>query len=1243
MPVLLINFLSVFVYYLFPHSSLIVVFIVSALVMIIFPRLRAIGVLIVMCAAVYGIAHYDLTTNSQFIENKLFDAKFRISEEYEALQRTMHDDWAEFVAQNYSITHDRGYRVVNSQNDIVTWSGSEDFLPDAFYALHSKSPSLSVYNNDISMRYTVEKNGTIYYLRHFLSNMYRSQDMKSVWLKKFEHKNSVQITFYVSQGQMYINREVIDFNDIKKGEHVFIADKNTLYTKIDESLLIKLQSMGIGDYTFMLRKMFFFLTALLVTIVSFLSFAGKQRLLLHIVIGALCTAAVTLPLMIIAIIALILVIDRMIIMDSILSELHLFTYENLAAAVMIFLPLLALLLQIMSNPMLLGSFMFGVFTQQFFMYLFSAYAGFLVVLFLLPHIPRQGQEGSALVMFIAGLWISPVMIAYIVAVIALLFFTRKKYSTGTHIYITVVAVMVFIAFYPILMMSLQKNTSKTVLYFVERSEREVQQAIDITADILRNDEQIQWTLAERIHYDDNNFAFYKWSNTPLAQKQYPHFLYFENSEKEIISSFSYKCSLVNYPQHISSASVIDSGNFWMHRMQVFHSKKPIGNIVIGIAKDFWRYTADIPIVFSRTSSGITTFSTGRGERPSSHFSEITLFDDGDTISVWRKKPLYVIFRSFIALCGMILVLFVIKLVFSNKITITFDFRSRMLLSMLILLLLPFVFSTLLIFNNYSSSLSHYIGREVEQTRSEILSNTRQWYSRFYTGKYFSLPAALPDVPWGLEWTLYAGPQRIMSHNEDLYRLNLSREYLPRTLMRQLEQKKEAYSYFWGKGIVDVYYLDPQTEGLTVKLRIALDKMQREDFFDTVILFMGINIVLIALLLQIMTLFIKKIINPVSDLLTATHEVSMGNFSYKIDKTTDITEMNILLSNFNAMTAKLAAYKNNLTETQSFLREIIGSLPVAAVVYDKKRGIVLYNDDMEQLAPAIALHKDPLEVIEIPVDFYAANVSEVRFKGHILRITVRQFKYGYICTVSDITSFVIAEKTQVWFDLAQEIAHELKNPLMPLEFSVNRLEKAVNTLSLQEKDRVLFKELLDVMREETTAIATLVKDFRDMTQKSEADVNPLDITAEISAVANGFKPYPIQFSFSDTLPLVYFPANKLKMILKNILKNAIEAIPDTKPIEIRVYSATLPTEWGIAVRSNTETFVIVHIRDYAGGIRQEIRDQLFEPYYSSKKGGSGLGLYIVKKIMNEYGNEVYVQVRDGDGTDIYLLFTTEVTE
>ncbi len=1227
-------------HYFFPNPAVFLAFIVVSLSMFFVSRLRYVGFIMVCCGVLYWVSNHDLTHNSEFIENKLFDAKARINEEFNVLRSSMYNDWQSFVNEQYSINHDRGYRIVDSHSTLLTWSGSEDFLPDDVFTACLHYPELTVYNNDISLRFCVKSGGKKYYLRHFLSNMYRSQDMKSDWLKHFEYKNSMSITLYVRQGQMYVNREVIAFNDLKSGEHVFIAEKNALYTKIDDSFLIKLQSPGISDYVVLLRKMFFFLTFMIVVIASFRLFSGKQILILHVLFGVALVIMLPYPLVAVCCTVLILIVDRTIIMDYVLNEIHHITYWDLITTATIFFPFLALLLQVFPNHMLIGAFVFGVFTASYFMYILACCAGFLAILFVVPHLGRHTKEGLAIVLSIVGMWVSVPMMIFLISIASVLFLTRKHCTVIRQIHILAGAVLFFMMLYPVYAMRHGKNTTHTIQYFVKQSEREVQNTMDLTADILRNDEQIRWTLAERINYDDNNFAFYKWSNTPLVHKLYPHFLYFENTDGDIISSFSFRCSLVTYPTKNFSPAIVDGGNFWMHRVQVFQENKLIGSIVVGIAKDYWRYDAEIPIVFTRKSSGVTVFSTGFGERPSSHFRSLSVSEGTDVITVWIKRTEYIIFRACISACGVIVIFLLLKIIFSKSFRVQFDFRIRMMLIVLFFLVLPFIFSTMLIFNNYTSSLKHYISKEVSQTRALILKNARTWYAHFYSGRIFNTPGAFSEIPWGNEWSLYSGPQRILSYNEDLYRLNLKRDYLPFDMLTALENKREIYTYFWGKGIVDVYYADPLTKGLTVRTTVALNRMQREDFFDTIILFMVINVVLIAAVLRMFTVFFMKIIYPLTDLIEATKEVSVGNFSYKIERKTDITEINTLLSNFNTMLAKLSAYKINLNDTQNFLREIIGSLPVAAVVYDKKRGIMLYNDDMERLSPNIELHRQPHDVIEIPVDFFKPVVTELRYKGHILRITIRHFKYGYIFTVSDITSFVIAEKAQVWFDVAQEIAHELKNPLMPLEFSVNRLEKATASLSITAEERSVFQELLTVMREETAAIGSLVRDFREMTQKGEANVNALDIAGEIGALVNGFKPYPILLNISEKLPLVYFPPNKLRMILKNILKNAIEAIPETKPIEISAYYATLPTEWNIPNIDTQSSYVVIHVKDNAGGIRQEIREQIFEPFYSSKKGGSGLGLYIVKKIMNEYGNEVYVQVREGEGSDMYLIFTTE---
>ncbi len=1226
-----------FLYVMFPFDFFLIVYAIFSTVAVIRKATRSMGVLLTLTVLLFSIMQYHLRNNEQFVEDRLFESKNEIAREYELLKEKINNNWKILISKNRSMTDDIGYRIYSSDGALSSWSGSEDFAPSELYPL---TPTLVYYNNDISFRFSVMERGKTYYIRHYITAMYPSQDSKSIWLKTFERNNVVDISWYVTRGQMYINKERISFDDINIGEHIFFRDTNVLYTRIDASLLLKITSPSLNTYLKTSRKMFFGITVLIYSVAVFLLTHGRKRAFHVSTVACAIAAALPHPIVIIVLLILILIINQ----AYFKQEFDLTQTEpiNYVFVIMTLTPVAAAALHILSAHTLIGAFVFGFYSSDFFVYLLVGIVLFLLSFFSMPHASKALREGLSIAFFIASLWISPIVFLFIVISGVFVYYWGKKTSKKYIFSVMFFLFTAFLLFYPILIVHNSEISKKNILKLTARIEQEVQKTIDKSVALLNKDEQVVWTLNERIHYDDNNFAFYKWSQTPLAGKKYPNFLSFQDNDGVAISYFAYKCVPVQ-TNFISTSTVTDTGDFWVRKIPVFNNNKVIGAIVIGIAKDFWKYDPSfIPLLFTRKNAGLVLFSSDAGQLPSTHLSARFLKDDDDILTVWVKKDIFIISRTVLIFIGILAVFALFMRTTTRTNHVTIDFRLRMMIIVVLFMSVPFVFSSLLIINNYSSSVKNMVNKEMTSAKVRLAEQIQAIIKQNDLSKASGITGALKIGNTASTWSIYKGPKRIASFNEDSYRLNLQRDYLHESLIKQIMLKGEVYDYSFSTGTASILYTDPETK-LIIKLSVSLDKMQHDDFIDTVIVFMVINIILIIGIMKTFSSFIMNLIKPMNEMIIATKEISYGDFSKEIVTRSRIPEINVLLVNFNTMVAKLNAFKNNLNETQSFLREIIGSLPVAAMIYDKKRGITLYNKDMEGIAPTISVNKQPQDVLNFVIAFYQSQITELRYNGRIYRVTIRHFKYGYILLATDITRFVVAEKAQVWFDLAQEIAHELKNPLMPLEFSVNRLEKTLSGMNLDEHVRSSVDELLTVIREETHAISLLVQDFKEMTQRSEADTNPLTIADELDVVIAGFKPYPIFTHLSDTLPVVYFPVNKFHMIIKNILKNAIEADIQAKPIEIAAYYDTLLPEWETGELDRSKHYVIISFRDQAGGIHSELRDKLFEPFYSSKKGGSGLGLYIVKKIMLEYGNDIVVNVRENIGTDIYLIFQSEDNE
>jgi two-component system nitrogen regulation sensor histidine kinase NtrY len=220
--------------------------------------------------------------------------------------------------------------------------------------------------------------------------------------------------------------------------------------------------------------------------------------------------------------------------------------------------------------------------------------------------------------------------------------------------------------------------------------------------------------------------------------------------------------------------------------------------------------------------------------------------------------------------------------------------------------------------------------------------------------------------------------------------------------------------------------------------------------------------------------------------------------------------------------------------------------------------------------------------------------------------------GYVVTFDDVTDLVVAQRMAAWGDVARRIAHEVKNPLTPIQLSAERLRRKFGPMVGAEREAL--EQYADVIVRQTADLRRIVDEFSKFARMPAPERRPLDLgrlVAEAVLLQESARP---DIRYDVTLPepavLAHLDATMISQALTNLLKNAAEAIEDRvtatggPPGEIRVALTTTP-----------ETLVI-DIQDNGGGLPDEPA-RLFEPYVTHRAKGTGLGLPIVKKIIEEH--------------------------
>lgn len=224
----------------------------------------------------------------------------------------------------------------------------------------------------------------------------------------------------------------------------------------------------------------------------------------------------------------------------------------------------------------------------------------------------------------------------------------------------------------------------------------------------------------------------------------------------------------------------------------------------------------------------------------------------------------------------------------------------------------------------------------------------------------------------------------------------------------------------------------------------------------------------------------------------------------------------------------------------------------------------------------------------------------------------------------------AERVAAWREMARRLAHELKNPIFPIQLSIETLRRVVDQdekrLGSPEAFRALFLESSDTILEELRSLRKIIDEFSDFARMPRPSPAPVDLNAVTAQAVELYRPrangVAIEMALAPTLPPVSADKDLLGRALGNLISNALDAMPEGGRLAVR-------TAAGPGV-------VTVEVEDTGPGLTEEQKTRLFTPYYTTKKGGTGLGLAIVQGIVSDHGGRIQVRSEPGAGTSFTLV-------
>ncbi len=395
---------------------------------------------------------------------------------------------------------------------------------------------------------------------------------------------------------------------------------------------------------------------------------------------------------------------------------------------------------------------------------------------------------------------------------------------------------------------------------------------------------------------------------------------------------------------------------------------------------------------------------------------------------------------------------------------------------------------------------------------------------------------------------------------------------------------------------------------------------------------------------------RKLVSPINDLVEGTQAVAAGDYEKQLPLSGD-DELGFLTRSFNTMTRKISraravAEQSQMMELRQkvYLESVLEHINSGVMTIDDRGQIKqgnraaelifglpeggLHNQTVDQLVQSNPALKKFFEVVRKNVknnrNEWQEEITLFGQSGRkVLRLrgTELEQKVDDVCeqvvVIDDLTELIQAQKDSAWSEMARRLAHEIKNPLTPIQLSAERLQGKLAGQVDQDKQEMLDRYTHTIVQQ-VEAMKSMVNSFTEYARAPNPNPELMDLNQMIGEVMQLYhasaEPIDIRLSLESALPKIQADPVRLRQLLHNLVKNASESIDQKGWIRITTRSVE---EYGCE-------YIELVIEDSGEGIDESLLDRLFEPYITDKNGGSGLGLAIVRKIVDEHNGMVWAE-------------------